>query len=163
MCETISFNLTLIHANIFMLIANHFVPVQVIWNMTNQFTCTFSTSSSTGTTTYSIEHRSKDLKGKNSGKGVVGEMKKQHQMFYPFWKKQSFVSGYRMCNSFVIGPLQALYNISHCQIAVIYSPSFAGISVNNIWCQYKNVSRNHNRKHFVLVLLNNATLANRLM
>ena len=54
------------------------------------------------------KHCSKDLKGKNSGKGVMGEMEKQHQMFYPFWKKQYFVSGYHMCNSFVIGPLQAL-------------------------------------------------------
>ena len=160
MCGTISLTLTLIYANICMLIAYHFVPVQVIWNMTNQFTFTFSTSSSTGTTAYSIEHWSKDLKGKNSGKGVMGEMEKQHQMFYPFWKKHSFVSGYRMCNSFVISPLQALYNISHCQIAVLYSPSFAGILVNNIWCLYKDVSRNHNRKHFVLVLLNSATLAN---
>ena len=83
----------------------------------------------------------------------MGEMEKKHKLLYPFWKKQSFVCGYRMCNSFVIGPLQALYNISHCQIAVIYSPSFAGTLVNNIWCRYKNVSRNHNRKHFVLVLL----------
>ena len=62
MCGTISLTLTLIHANIFMLIAYHFVPVQVIWSMANQFTCTFSTSSSTGTTAYSIEHCSKDLK-----------------------------------------------------------------------------------------------------
>lgn len=48
------------------------------------------------------------------------KMETQREMFYTFWEKQSFMSSYHM----------------HCHIAVTYSPSFAKILVNNIWCQH---------------------------